>query len=224
MTKVCTHGRRDTGMALSMLEESLRRLRTDYLDLWQVHGVAFDNDPELAAAKGGVLEARERAKRAGKVRFVGFTGHKDPEIHLKMIETGYPFDTVQMPLNCYDATWRSFEQRVVPEAAKRGIGVLEMKPMTGRGAPIEKGEVTAAEMLRYAMSLPVATTICGVATVEHLRQNLEVARGFRPTSEADMAALRARCRAKAADGGSSSTRCRSHSTIRRWCSCPSARA
>ena len=102
---VRTHGR-GAPMALQMLDESLRRLRTDYLDLWQIHGVSFDNDPELAMAKGGVVEALDQAKRTGKVRFVGFTGHKDPSIHLKMIQMGYPFDTVQMPLNCYDATWR----------------------------------------------------------------------------------------------------------------------
>jgi aryl-alcohol dehydrogenase-like predicted oxidoreductase len=199
MTKVCTHGR-SAAMALQMLDESLRRLRTDYLDLWQIHGVAFDNDPELAMAKGGVVEALDQAKRAGKVRFVGFTGHKDPSIHLKLIEMGYPFDTVQMPLNCYDATWRSFEQRVVPEANRRGIAVLGMKPMTGRGSPIDKGDVTPAEMLRYAMSLPVASTISGIATVEHLRQNLDVATKFQPMTEAEKAALRDRCRARAADG------------------------
>jgi aryl-alcohol dehydrogenase-like predicted oxidoreductase len=199
MTKVCTHGRQ-ARMALQMLDESLRRLRTDYLDLWQIHGVAFDNDPELAMAKGGVIEALDQAKREGKVRFVGFTGHKDPSIHLKMIQMGYPFDTVQMPLNCYDATWRSFEQRVLPEANKRGIAVLGMKPMTGKGAPVEKGDVTFSEMLRYAMSLPVATTISGINTLEHLRQNVSVARGFRPMSEDEMQSLRERCRAKAADG------------------------
>jgi len=198
MTKVCTHGR-SAAMALTMLEESLRRLRTDYLDLWQIHGIAFDNDPELAVAKGGVIEALDRAKRDGKVRFVGFTGHKDPSIHLRMIETGYPFDTVQMPLNCYDATWRSFEQRVLPEASRRGIAVLGMKPMTGRGAPIEKGDVSAAEMLRYAMSLPVATTLCGINTLAHLRENLEVARRP-PMAPEEMAALRERCRPRAADG------------------------
>src|ERR1700757_3146828 len=125
MTKVCTHGR-GAGLALRMLEESLRRLQTDHLDLWQVHGVGFDNDPELAYAKGGVLEALNQAKKQGKVRFVGFTGHKDPAIHLDMIRRGYPFDTVQMPLNCLDATFRSFEKEVVPEANKRGIAVLGM--------------------------------------------------------------------------------------------------
>jgi predicted aldo/keto reductase-like oxidoreductase len=199
MTKVCTHGRQ-ASMALEMLDESLRRLRTDYLDLWQIHGVSFENDPQLAAAKGGVMEALDQAKRSGKVRFVGFTGHKGPDIHLKMIRTGYPFDTVQMPLNCYDASWRSFEQGVVPEAKKRGIAILGMKPMTGKGGPIEKGDVTAKEMLRYAMSLPVATTLSGIANLAHLRENLDVARTFHPMTKEEMSALRERCRPRAADG------------------------
>jgi aryl-alcohol dehydrogenase-like predicted oxidoreductase len=199
MTKVCTHGRSAT-MALQMLDESLRRLKTDYLDLWQIHGVVFDNDPELAMAKGGVVEALDQAKRAGKVRFVGFTGHRDPAVHLKLIAMGYPFDTVQMPLNCFDATWRSFEQAVIPEANAHGIAVLGMKPMTGKAGPIAHGVLSPEEMLRYAMSLPVATTICGINTIEHLRQNLEVARSSQPMSQAEMSALRERCRAKAADG------------------------
>ena len=123
MTKVCTHGR-GAGLALKMLEESLRRLQTDHLDVWQVHDMGFDNDPELAYAQGGVLEALDQAKRQGKVRFVGFTGHKDPAIHLDMIRRGYPFDAVQMPLNCLDATFRSFEKQVLPELNKRGIAAL----------------------------------------------------------------------------------------------------
>src|SRR5437879_7123737 len=106
MTKVCTHGR-SAALALKMLEESLTRLCTDHLDLWQVHGVSFDNDPALAYAKGGVLEALDRAKKAGKVRFVGFTGHKAPEVHLEMLRRGYAFDSVQMPLHPFDASFRS---------------------------------------------------------------------------------------------------------------------
>ena len=199
MTKVCTHGRK-APMALEMLEQSLRRLKTDYLDLWQIHGVAFDNDPELAMAKGGVVEALVQAKQQGKVRFVGFTGHKDPRIHVKMLSMGFDFDTVQMPLNCYDATVRSFEQKVLPEAARRGVAVLGMKPMTGRGAPVAKGDVTPEEMLRYAMSLPVATTICGIDNVEHLRGSLNIASTFTPMSPGEMQALRDRCRPRAADG------------------------
>jgi uncharacterized protein len=106
MTKVCTHGR-DATVAMQQLEESLTRLGTDHLDLWQIHECVYDDDPELIFAKGGVVEALSLAKRQGKVRFVGFTGHKDPSIHLKMLSHGYPFDSVQMPLNCFDGSYRS---------------------------------------------------------------------------------------------------------------------
>ena len=107
MTKVCTHGR-SAQLAMQMLEESLKRLQTDHLDLWQIHAITYDNDPELAYAKGGVLEAFDKAKQQGKVRFVGFTGHKDPGFHLKMLTMGYPFNTVQMPLNPFDNSFFSF--------------------------------------------------------------------------------------------------------------------
>ena len=199
MTKVCTHGR-GADLAMTMLEQSLRRLQTDHLDLWQVHGMVFDNDPELAYAKGGVLEALDRAKKQGKVRFVGFTGHKEPAIHLEMIRRGYPFDSVQMPLNCLDATFHSFEKQVLPELNRRGIAALGMKPMGGTGSAIKSGLVTAEEMLRYAMSLPVATTITGMDSFAVLRQNLRVARGFTPMTAAQMQALRDRCAQAAGDG------------------------
>ncbi len=199
MTKVCTHGR-DAKLAMRMLEESLRRLGTDHLDLWQVHGVSFDNDPDLAYARGGVLEALTQAKQQGKTRFVGFTGHKDPHVHLRMVQMGYPFDTVQMPLNPFDANFRSFERIVLPELVRRGIAPLGMKPMCGTARPIQRGVVTAEEMLRYAMSLPVATTICGMPSVAVLRLNLTVARGFRPMTADEMQALRQRCARHATDG------------------------
>src|SRR5947209_1611461 len=203
MTKVCTHGR-DRKTAMRQLTESLRRLQTDYLDLWQVHEVVYDNDPDLHFAADGVVEALEQAKREGKVRFVGFTGHKDPAIHLKMLqvadEQGYTFDSVQMPLNCFDASFRSFEQRVLPELNRRGIAPLGMKSMSGAGAPVRKRVITATEALRYAMSLPVAATVSGIDSLKVLRQNLRIARGFEPMSEAEMQALRARCAEAAADG------------------------
>src|SRR3954454_6860314 len=199
MTKVCTHGR-GADLALKMLDESLRRLQTDHLDLWQVHGVGFDNDPELAYANGGVLEALDQAKRQGKARCVGFTGHKDPAIHLDMIRRGYPFEAVQMPLNCLDATFRSFEEQVLPELSRRGIAALGMKPMGGTAGAVKSGLVTAEEMLRYAMSLPVATTITGIDSLDVLRQNLRVARGFTPMTAAEMQALRDRCTEAAGDG------------------------
>ena len=121
MTKVCTHGR-DKQVALRQLDESLKRLQTDHLDLWQVHECVYDNDPERHFAKGGVIEALDEAKKAGKVRYVGFTGHKRPAIHLKMLSYDYPFDSVQMPLNPFDATYHSFETSVLPEVNRRGIG------------------------------------------------------------------------------------------------------
>ncbi len=120
MTKVCTHGR-DASLAMQMLEQSLRRLQTDHLDLWQVHGVSFQNDPELFIRSNGAAEAMHKAKQQGKVRFVGFTGHKDPDIHLAMLNTGFPFDAVQMPLNPFDANFFSFEQKVLPVLTSRGI-------------------------------------------------------------------------------------------------------
>ncbi len=199
MTKVCTHGR-GKDLAMKMLEESLRRLQTDHLDLWQIHGVSFDNDPELAYAKGGVLEALDQAKKQGKTRFVGFTGHKSPLVHLDMIRRGYPFDAVQMPLNPFDAGFQSFEKLVLPEVNKRGMAALGMKCMNGTAQAIKCGLFKAEEMLRYAMSLPVATTIVGMDSLDVLRQNLAAARGFQPLAEKEMQALRDRCAADAADG------------------------
>jgi uncharacterized protein len=199
MTKVCTHGR-SKDVAMRMLEESLRRLQTDHLDVWQIHEVIYDNDPDLIFAPGGAAEALTEAKQQGKVRFVGFTGHKDPAIHLKMLSHNYPFDTIQMPLNCFDATFRSFEQHVLPEANRRGIAPFGMKSLGGSGEMVRKGGVTAEDGLRYAMSLPVAVTISGMETPDVLKQNLEIARGFRPLSAADMQKLRDKCREEAADG------------------------
>lgn len=199
MSKVCTHGRK-APLAMEMLEQSLRRLQTDHLDLWQVHGVTFDNDPDLAYAKGGVLEALDDAKKQGKVRFAGFTGHKDPSIHMRMLELGYPFDAVQMPLNPFDATFLSFENTVLPELNRRGIAPLGMKPMNGTAEAVTSGFITAEQMLRYAMSLPVTTTITGVDSPEILKQNLKIAQNFQPMSPQEMDELRKKCAEPAADG------------------------
>lgn len=200
MTKVCTHGQK-ADVAMRMLEDSLRRLRTDHLDLWQIHECIYDNDPDLHFATDGVTVALDKAKQQGKTRFVGFTGHKHPAIHLKMLEHGYPFDTAQMPLNCFDATFRSFEANVVPRLVQRGIGPIGMKSLTGAGDPVRKGVVTVDEALRYAMSIPgVATTVTGVDSLDVLRQNVAIARGFRPMSDDERVALRERVRAVAADG------------------------
>ena len=199
MTKVCTHGR-DRRVAMRMLDESLRRLRTDRLDLWQVHEVIYDNDPDLHFAQDGVMAALDEAKQAGKVRYVGFTGHKHPRIHLRMLAHDYPFDAVQMPLNCFDASYRSFEREVLPEVNRRRMASLGMKSLGGGAEPVVQGVVKAEEALRYAMSLPVTTTISGIDSREVLRQNLAVARDFRPMPEAEMQALRERCASAAGDG------------------------
>ena len=199
MTKVCTHGR-DAKVAMRQLEESLRRLKTDHLDLWQVHEVAYEGDPARHFAKGGVIEALERAKEKGLVRFVGFTGHKDPSLHLEMLSHGYPFDTCQMPLNVFDASFRSFEQQVLPELARQGIAAIGMKTMCGEGAPVKKRAVAAGDALRYAMSLPVAVTVSGIDSAKVLRQNVGVARGFVPLSTTAMDRLRKQAAPQAVDG------------------------
>ena len=199
MTKVCTHGR-DKKVAMHMLEQSLRRLRTDHLDVWQIHEVVYDNDPDLIFRSGGAAEALQEAKQQGKVRLIGFTGHKDPAIHLKMLSYGFPFDTVQMPLNPFDANFRSFQHQVIPEAQKQGISVLGMKSLGGSGEMITHGAITVKDALSYAMSLPVATTISGMNTMEILQQNLEILAKFEKLSLTEMAAIEKRCQPEAADG------------------------
>ncbi|WP_341529449.1 aldo/keto reductase [Nostoc sp. UHCC 0302] len=199
MTKVCTHGR-DRKVAMQQLEESLRRLKTDHIDLWQIHEVVYYNDPEMIFRRNGAIEALAQAKKEGKVRFVGFTGHKDPAIHLKMLSYNYPFDTVQMPLNCFDASFRSFERQVLPELNKRGIAAIGMKSLSGNGDAVKKGVVTPQEAIRYAMSLPIATLVSGIDSLQVLRQNLAIARGFQPMQVKEMQALRDRCAQYAADG------------------------
>lgn len=199
MTKVCTHGR-NKRVAMQMLEESLRRLKTDHLDVWQIHEVVYENDPDLIFKPNGAAEALLEAKQQGKVRLIGFTGHKDPSIHLKMLSHGFPFDTVQMPLNPFDATFRSFEQHVLPEAQKQGLAIFGMKSLGGSGEMVAEGGIKPADGLRYAMSLPVTTTISGMESLEVLKQNLQIAKDFAPMSQEEMAALRKRCRPEAANG------------------------
>jgi aryl-alcohol dehydrogenase-like predicted oxidoreductase len=190
MTKVCTHGRKKD-VAMRMLENSLTRLQTDHLDVWQVHEVIYYNDPEKAYDVDGVLEALTAAKQQGKVRFVGFTGHKNPVIHLDMLNRGFKFDTVQMPINPFDPSYRSFEREVLPVAVGKGMAVFSMKSMSGSGEPIVHGALTPTEALSYAMSVKgVSTTISGMDSIEVLDQNLEILRNFKPLDEKQMNLLR----------------------------------
>jgi predicted aldo/keto reductase-like oxidoreductase len=199
MTKVCTHGR-DAKVAIRQLNESLRRLRTDHLDLWQVHECVYFNDPERHFAKGGVVEALEQAKAQGKVRYVGFTGHKDPEIHLRMLSFKFPFDACQLPLNGFDASFRSFQTRVLPELARQGIAAIGMKSLGGDGRVIKKRAARIDEALRYAMSLPVCTTVSGIDSLKVLRQNLKIAGNFLAMTAAERTAYESRLADVARDG------------------------
>jgi uncharacterized protein len=199
MTKACPHGR-DARTAMRQLEDSLRRLKTDYLDLWQIHEVIFDDEPAKYFARGGAVEALDRAREQGKVRFVGFTGHKDPELHLRMLAYDYPWDACQLPLNCFDASFRSFEQRVLPELNRRGIAAIGMKSLGGDGRSVRARAVTPQEAIRYTLSLPIATLVSGIDTMRILRQNLAVAQGFRPMTARQRETLLKRVAPAARDG------------------------
>jgi len=199
MTKVCSHGR-DKKVAMQQLEESLRRLKTDYLDLWQIHEVVYEDDPDRHFVPHGAVDALLEAKQQGKVRFIGFTGHKHPKIHLKMLSHDFPFDTCQMPLNVFDGTYRSFEHEVLPVLAQRGIGALGMKSLTGNAEPIKQGVVTPQEAIRYVLSLPIASLVSGIDSPQVLKQNLDIVRRFTPMTVAEMDGLRARVALYAMDG------------------------
>ena len=189
--------------AARQIDESLRRLQTDHVDLMQHHEVIRLEDPDRIFAAGGAQEAMVDARRAGKVRYIGFTGHKDPLVHRRMLQLaaahGFRFDAVQMPLNAMDAHFRSFEHEVVPLLVKDGIGVLGMKSM-GDGVILESGVVKPIECLHYAMNLPTSVVITGVDSMTLLEQAFEAVRTFRPLTSSDVAGLLARTRPAAADG------------------------
>jgi predicted aldo/keto reductase-like oxidoreductase len=185
------------------LETSLTRLQTDYLDLVQIHEVVRMGDPEAVFAPGGAMEAAIAAKKAGKVRYIGFTGHKDPSIHLHMIETaekhGFHFDTAQMPINIMDAHFRSFQHQVVPVCNQKGIGVLAMKTFAF-GAIIKANVADPIEMLHYSMTLPVSVVITGMDTMPRLDQALTAAKTFKPMTQEQIVTLLAKSKDLAADG------------------------
>jgi predicted aldo/keto reductase-like oxidoreductase len=189
--------------AAEQLEESLRRLQTDYLDLLQFHENIRMDDSNKIFAPGGGMEAVLEAKKAGKVRYIGFTGHKDPDIHLKMLQVAavhqFHFDAVQMPLNVMDAHFHSFEKKVLPILLKEEIGVLGMKPM-GAGLILNSKTVEPIECLHYAMNLPTSVVITGCETLENLQQALKAAKSFRPMSSTEVTALLAKTETVARNG------------------------
>ncbi|HUQ90719.1 MAG TPA: aldo/keto reductase [Bryobacteraceae bacterium] len=197
MTKNCE---RDYQGSMKNLEDSLRRMQTDHIDLWQFHEMVYDNDPDWVFEKGGIKAALE-AKKAGKVRFIGFTGHKDPRIHLKMLGKPHPWDSAQMPINVMDAHYQSFQKGVLPVCLKKGVGVIGMKGLAGgTGRLIEKLGLTAEECYRFCLSLPVTSQVVGITTMEQLKQDVALARGFKPMSDSEKNALLSRVKDEATDG------------------------
>ena len=189
--------------AAQQLDESLKRLQTDHVDLIQIHEVIRMEDADRVFAPGGAIETLVKARQAGKVRHIGFTGHKSPDIHLHMLATadkhGFHFDTVQMPLNVMDAHFNSFGQRVLPVALKKNMGVLGMKSM-GDPFILKSKTVTAVECLNFTMNLPVSVCITGCDSMKILQQALDVARNFKPLGEQEVAAILAKTEAAAANG------------------------
>ena len=194
---------RDEKSAAKQIDESLLRLDTDRVDLMQYHEIIRIEDPDKIFADDGAYKAMTDAKKAGKIRYVGFTGHKDPFVHLRMMEIaaerGYEFDTVQMPLNVMDAHFRSFQHQVLPKLIEKNIGVLGMKSM-GDPFILDSKTVTAEECLRYSLSLPTSVVITGIEKMEILEQALKVAKEFKPYTEKEMRDLLAKTKDAAMTG------------------------
>jgi aryl-alcohol dehydrogenase-like predicted oxidoreductase len=200
MTKFDGRTRKSTA---EQIDESLRRLQTDHVDLMQYHENIRMEDPDRFFAPDGPLEALREAKQAGKIRYIGFTGHKDPAVHLRMLDVAaahdFHFDACQLPLNVMDAHFRSFERDVVPRLVKDGVAVLGMKPM-GDGFVLKSGAVTPVECLHYALNLPTTTVITGCESMELLDQAIDAARSFRPLSQTAVDALLAKTKTLALTG------------------------
>ena len=199
MTKNCE---RDYAGSMRNLEESLKRLKTDHLDLWQFHENNYDNDPDWIFEKGGIKAAIE-ARKQGKVRFIGFTGHKDPRIHLKMLGKPFEWDTAQMPINVLDAHFRSFQKEVIPVCLKQNVGVIGMKGLAGgdvQGRIIDKLGLTSDQAYRYCLSLPVTAQVMGITTMAQLKQDIALARGLKPMTKSEMDSMAGRFREVSSDG------------------------
>ncbi len=196
MTKNCE---RDYAGSMKCLDDSLRRLRTDRIDLWQFHEIIYDNDPDWVFENGGLKAALE-ARKAGKVRYIGFTGHKDPRIHLSMLNKPFDWDSCQFPVNVLDLHYRSFQKGVLPVCLEKKVGAIGMKGFGGGNGIARDAGLTVEEAYRYALSQPIASQVVGMTTMEQLRQNIALARGFTPLPAAAQSALAEKVKPFATDG------------------------
>lgn len=185
MTKVCS---REYAGAMQQIEESLKRLQTDHIDLLQFHECNYYNDPEWVFEKGGVRALLE-ARKQGKIRFIGFTGHKAPSIHLSMLAKDFAWSTAQMPNNVMDSKFLSFRHEVMPVCLKKNVGIIGMKGCCGDGRPLQAGLLTVEDCYRYCLSQPVSVQVVGLSNLEHLKTALQIARSFKPLTAAEMAGL-----------------------------------
>lgn len=196
MTKVCS---REYKGAMEQLEDSLRKLKTDVIDLWQFHECNYHNDPDWVMEKGA-LRAAEEARKQGKVRFIGFTGHKAPSIHLRMLDVKFAWDAAQMPNNVMDAGFLSFRQQVMPVCQKKNVGIVGMKGVGGDGRVVREGLLSVEECYRYCLSQPVSVQVVGLSSVDMLKEAIRIGRAFRPLSAAEATALQAKVKEVQGDG------------------------
>ncbi|HOD82119.1 MAG: General stress protein 69 [Planctomycetes bacterium ADurb.Bin126] len=190
---------RDKASALKQLDDSLRRLKVDVIDLWQAHQVTEKDEPGQILAKGGAIEAFDHARKAGKVRFIGFTGHRHPELHMQLLASDYPWDTVQMPVNVLDPHFRSFARTVLPKAQAKAMGIIAMKTLA-YGNIVKKNVVPVREALSYVWSQPVDVLVSGIETIEQLQANVQAAREFKWMEQDEQQKLLARTREAGHDG------------------------
>jgi aryl-alcohol dehydrogenase-like predicted oxidoreductase len=196
MTKIDGQTRK---AAIAQMDQSLKRLRTDHLDLLMLNEIIRPEDPDTVFGPGGAMEALVEARKVGKIRYIGFAGHKDPALHLRMLEMGFPFDAVQMPLNLLDAQFRSFEQQVLPLLVERGIGVIGMRPLAD-GKLLDPGRIKALDALRYVMSLPTDTVVVGCPAMPDLALATHLLEAFEPMEPDEAEFFRRKVAAFAQDG------------------------
>jgi predicted aldo/keto reductase-like oxidoreductase len=200
MTK--TSGR-DTKFAQQCLEDSLRRLQVEHIDLWQFHEINWDNDPDWVFDRGG-LKAALQAQKDGKVRFIGFTGHKDPRIHIKMLGKGYDWATAQMPINVMDFFYRSFQKEVVPVCLTRDVGIIGMKSLGGGGRSggiiLQNTKLTPEQCLKFALDTPISSLVRGWMTLDQMMADIQTARSFKPLSAAEKGEILMLAEPHAGDG------------------------